>query len=609
MAWSRGRRTIVDTVVSPIEQVPRKDMPRGGTWIVTGGARGITAETVLELGSRYGWRLHLIGTAPVPRADDPWRNSTPEELKTLKASVVRQAVADGVSPEDRWDRIKRDVEIYGNLRRFAHAGVRATYYSCDVSNWDALGAVLEQVRKVDGPIVGIIHGAGCGWPARFETMPFAKACRVFQAKADGAMALMDLTRYDPVRWFIGYGSLSGRFGGNGLSDYAAANDMLAKTIDWYRRRHPECAATCFHWQTWQGVGMATLVDDLAMAKNRLKMEFIPAIEAVDHLHQELRAGLPESEVLITDGHFQRLFYGHERSVTPASPSPAVRPLIEAIEPGEADVAAVAGVKFDPESDPFLTGHRLRGKPFLPGVIGLETLAEAAAAWNPQRCVTGLRNVEITQGMLFHGSTPITARVLIRAHQLGADCLLATELRDRKGRLIQSQRKHVHGIVEFADSPIVLAADPPDQPPLGWFPYQYPDDGLIWHSEPFRCLKECSYQDDGGWGKIAAPAAAELAGTRSAEGWLLPAAMLDACLVFCGSYAYLQFDGSFEVPGGFDRLQMARWPKQGESCIVRMYFRGRQPDGSRFDFTLFDADNRALLSVEGYRTLRLVEGTS
>ena len=53
-------------------------------------------------------------------------------------------------------------------------------------------------------------------------------------KLDGAAALMSLTRQDPLRYFIGFGSIGGRYGGNGLSDYATANDMFAKLCQWYR---------------------------------------------------------------------------------------------------------------------------------------------------------------------------------------------------------------------------------------------------------------------------------------------------------------------------------------------------------------------------------------
>ncbi len=45
----------------------------GSTWIVTGGARGITAACALELGRRWGLKLHLIGSTPLEPLDPAWR--------------------------------------------------------------------------------------------------------------------------------------------------------------------------------------------------------------------------------------------------------------------------------------------------------------------------------------------------------------------------------------------------------------------------------------------------------------------------------------------------------------------------------------------------------
>ncbi len=161
-----------------------------------------------------------------------------------------------------------------NLRRFAASGVKAVYHGCDLSDCEALARLLNEIRSADGPIRGIIHGAGYGEPDRFEFKKRRKIDRTIEGKVLGAMNLMTLTRPDPLESFVAFGSLSGRFGGNGLSDYAAANDMLAKLVDWYRRQRPDCPATCLHWQTWANVGMSTKADDVGMVKNELKMEFI-----------------------------------------------------------------------------------------------------------------------------------------------------------------------------------------------------------------------------------------------------------------------------------------------------------------------------------------------
>jgi hypothetical protein len=102
-----------------------------------------------------------------------------------------------------------------------------------------------------------------------------------------------------------------------LSDYAAANEMLAKLCGWFRTWRADCAATCIEWQSWDEVGMAMLPDSAVGTREVLKMKFIPPAEGVEHLNRELRAGLPEPEVLIDDGEFERLMRSSDRGVAEA----------------------------------------------------------------------------------------------------------------------------------------------------------------------------------------------------------------------------------------------------------------------------------------------------
>lgn len=287
VAWAGGKRNVVAVTREPVEKLPLGELPRGGVWVITGGARGITAETVLELGRRYGLKLHLLGKSPAPEVNPPWRNCSEEELKAIKTEIVRKATLEGRSPTDDWDRVRKDREIQQSLDKFAAAGVSATYHSCDVSNWDDIDRVLKNIRATDGPISGIVHGAGYAKSFRFGTGVGNKLEATIAPKIDGTLALMHLTASDPLQYFVGFGSLSGRFGGNGLSDYAAANDALAKICGWFRTRRPECHTVCFHWQTWDAVGMALLADGVGITKNAFKMDFISPQEGVNHLIDEL----------------------------------------------------------------------------------------------------------------------------------------------------------------------------------------------------------------------------------------------------------------------------------------------------------------------------------
>ena len=577
------------------------------------GRRGITAACALELGRRYGLKLHLLGKSPAPQENAPWRNCSEEELKTIKAAVVRQATLEGRSPTDDWDRVRKDREIFESLEKFRAAGVAATYHTCDVGDWDDLDRVLRDVRAQDGPIHGVIHGAGFAKPFRFGTVPDKCVQATVAPKVDGTLALMHLTSEDPLAYFVAFGSLSGRFGGNGLSHYAAANDMLAKLCGWFRQCRPECRTTCFHWQTWDQVGMAMLSDGIGITKNAFKMNFLAPETGVSHCIDELRAGNPESEILITDGYFQSVFYAYEIAtatrepqVAPARTGTAAAPLIDKWEPTTAG-AGIARITFDPKNDPFLAQHRMKQKPFLPGVIGIESVAEAARCASQGRPVNELRDVRIINGLLFHSHTPMPARVAVTTNADGLGCRLLTELRDRQGRLIDADRVHVEATVPVTATIEPIEARPLDRPPLGWHPHTYLENGLMFHGPEFRCLKEMAFQYDGGWGKIVATPLAGLAGPRSAEGWMLSPAVLDACLVACGGFTFLQFGGVVEVPFAFDRLRWSRTPRPGETCVVRLFFRERTDRHSQFDFILYGENDEPLVQAIGYRTVRLGGG--
>ena len=165
----------------------------------------------------------------------------------------------------------------------------------------------------------------------------------------------------------------------------------------------------------------------------------------------------------------------------------------------------------------------------------------------------LRDVEIINGLLFHGPQPIEAEVSVAATAGGLACTLTSRQCDRKGRLIDAQRLQMRAVAELADGPPAIEAAPPGQPPLGWLANQYAEDGVFYHGAPLRCLKEWAIQYDGGWGRIVAPAPAELAGPRPARGWILPPAVLDACLYACGSFLFVQFGGQIAAPQAVDRL--------------------------------------------------------
>src|SRR6185295_19959354 len=188
----------------------------------------------------FGLKLHLIGTTPIDHLDPSWRTLDETRLGELRSRIMIEARGTGQTPSEAWARISKAIDIDRNLQTFADAGIPPTYHACDAGDREALARVLAQVRAKDGPIDGILHGAAIEQSCRYEKKNRQGVMATFGSKVLGAYNLMDLTRQDPITHFVGFGSISGRMGDNGQTDYAAASDMLCKLTGWYRRQKPGC---------------------------------------------------------------------------------------------------------------------------------------------------------------------------------------------------------------------------------------------------------------------------------------------------------------------------------------------------------------------------------
>jgi uncharacterized metal-binding protein len=121
---------------------------------------------------------------------------------------------------------------------------------------------------------------------------------------------------------------------------------------------------------------------------------------------------------------------------------------------------------------------------------------------------------------------------------------------------------------------------------------------MWHGPAFRTLTGLFLDRSGGWGRLIAPDADDVAGPRAAAGWTVPIAILDGCIVACAVYSYILCGRRVEVPVRFDRLRTVAQPRSGESCTVRMQFRSQDQRKSVYDLVLFGADGRAVLALDG-----------
>ena len=609
VSWSGGARKVVRPIPTDLPMGPLTNIPTGGVWVITGGARGITAIAARELAQRYGWKLHLFGKSPPPLEDAPWRSFDEEQLKTYKTQITRQAVANGQSPGAAWDRVLKDCEIFDNLKKFAEAGVHATYHQCDVTSRDELAAALEKVRATDGPVNGIMHGAGLIEPGRFENKRHGFVEKLVRTKFDGLLHLLSLTKNDPLTHCIGFGSISGRFGGNGLSDYAAGNDSMSKALDWHRAARPDCTTLTIHWESWEGAGIATLSRFAWGPRSVMKMKYMLPEEGVRRLEEELAGGGAQAETLYTFGDFYPMFYPEEQyplgEFQPRSGEATDDVPLIATTRREGE-ALIGDVPLDPTSDPFLVQHRLRGKPIMPVVATLEALREAATLASEKQ-VVGFRDVDMVDGLVFHTNNPQTAQA--RAQLTGEDAAhvrWTCDFRNRTGGLIQKDRLYLEANAQLSDTPAEIAVALPAFP-SEWHAVQYPEDSAIYHGEPFRCLKNISCDTSGGWGHIVAQPLVDLTGPSKREGWIVPSCVLDSALYACGCHLYLHGEQAVSLPRKIAHLELGRVPQDGENCYVYFNCREIAEKSALYDMLVVGQDGTAILKATGYEKVILMRG--
>ncbi|WP_459557136.1 SDR family NAD(P)-dependent oxidoreductase [Lacunimicrobium album] len=579
----------------------------GSHWVVTGGARGITTVVAQEIAQKYGIVLHLVGKSPAPALTESIRSRAVENRAALKRQVIFEANSRGQNGIETWRNLEKAIEIDQSLARFADIGIKAFYHSADVSDVSEMSQVLNTIRHQHGAIEGVLHGAGIGQDARFDLKRPDKVDQCLKAKIDGCINLMSLTMKDPLKWIITFGSISGRFGANGHTDYSLANESMAKLVDRYRTVRPEVASVNFHWHAWGDIGMATK-PETKLALEMIDIEFMPARIGLMHLMNELAYGGDEPEVLITDRKYYRKFFHRDRAQTTAVNA---LPLLD--PDGTRQTAdEVMSLSLDPKNERFLSQHRVQGTATLPFVVAMELMAEAVRAKTNQDVVE-LKDVAAVQAVKFPADLPRTVSFKVQQQGDASYCELTADVIRRDGQVVSRDKTFFRGsYVTGQTSAQTSRFEVPNAREIqNWQDVVYHDDpnGAIFHGDSLRCLRRISIDGDELIGEISANSPSHLSGeNRPTVNWTIAPSVVDACLYAAAMLAGRRFE-KLSLPSRFDRILIGRLPDPGEICYVTCRVTGETSSGAVMTVILTGQNGDMLWLAEGYHLAWLGQGES
>jgi NADPH:quinone reductase-like Zn-dependent oxidoreductase/acyl carrier protein len=150
---------------------------------------------------------------------------------------------------------RRGKETPGAAERMAELtalGVEVRVYAGDVADPASLAAVLDEIRRTQQPLRGVVHAASAIADGLATELGGAMIEDILRPKLGGAIALDRLTRDDPIELFLLFSSATTLLGAPGQGVYVAANLALEALAR--RRRGQGRPALAIAWGPIEDTG-------------------------------------------------------------------------------------------------------------------------------------------------------------------------------------------------------------------------------------------------------------------------------------------------------------------------------------------------------------------
>jgi enediyne polyketide synthase len=418
----------------------RLPLQPGEVCLVTGGIAGITAHCAAELARASGAIVVALGRSPADA----------------------RHVADGID-------------------RLRVSGVPVHYLSCDITDEHAVRAAVRAAR-VHGPVRGLLHGAGTNSPQRMAAVTPESLRATVHPKVDGLRTVL-ATIGDDLRLVVGYGSIIGRAGLPGQSEYCIANDWMRVELETWAAQHPGCRTHLLEWSVWSDVGMGVRLDVLDGLIGHGVAPISP-VDGSEALLQVLTDNSAPVTLLIT-GRFPST-----PTLRLGQSSPPLLRFAENVRVHVPGVEAVIDAELNTAVDPYLDEHRVGGVAVLPAVLGMEAMVQAATVAGEAHESWSLRDVRLISPITVGERGSRTVRVAALIQPRRDEAMVA--LRDDADGFATDRFTAAVGRADPALSPspspslrprAPLDAEPP-QLPAGPHPYYGP---LLFHTGRFQRL--------------------------------------------------------------------------------------------------------------------------
>ncbi len=375
--------------LTPIKTTPHQTLS-DPTFLITGGAGGITCEIGLALAQKYGGRFILIGRSKLTSLEfknfeaflEHARNQTPG-LKPIEYKAL-------------WEKQMRAQTTLKNIDRYKNLGVEVHYCTLDLIQNNI--EKLSEIIKTHGPIDHLIHGAGTERSKKFLDKGDTEFSQIFLSKTLGTNNLLNALLGQPLKSAFFFSSVSAVSGNIGQTDYSATNATYFALHEGMKKKFREVVSKTICWPAWGETGMA--IDPAVFSEMKASgVNFISIQDGVQFFLDEFSNESSLDNVICTPSSLDAT------TRNPIYPSAQERNLMEKWLERVSDLPYIDGihtveldqdcpkkiifVKYFSGKEEFLKDHLVKGVPTLPGVILTEMLLQAASFLKDAVCIRSI----------------------------------------------------------------------------------------------------------------------------------------------------------------------------------------------------------------------------
>ncbi|WP_457573345.1 SDR family NAD(P)-dependent oxidoreductase [Desulfolithobacter sp.] len=401
VGYPRGERTIFKTVPAAIAEHV-EELPENMVVFATGGAKGITAETLRVL-ARPGNTLLLAGRSELPE-EEPAELKKFVTLTDIQRYFIEQVQAGrlDLTPAEikrRAMKVLSDRELLANMEDFRSKGAEVTYCKLDITDEDGIKTLFENLYEKYGAIHGIVHGAGIIEDKFLEDKSADSWSRVVETKVIGLMLLQKYVRPESLKFFTVFSSVAGRYGNSGQTDYATANELMNRICCQLQSIWPQqVTIKSLCWGPWgptrYGSGMVTpetekkfLEKGVVLVQRELGRKLF-----TDEL---LASDDPAVEIICGQGKWEEHEAEKGKFYLKNHPTPFFDPTEISLLAGQEQEKTY--LLLGPRHR-YLNEHRIDGTPVLPAAAAAEMIAEGASLLYPDRKVIALHELRVLNGI-------------------------------------------------------------------------------------------------------------------------------------------------------------------------------------------------------------------